>query len=204
LEIGCILLAGGKGLRFGGDKAGVEFGGQTLLQRAVCSLGALGGEIIIVTAAGRALPELKTAASLRVVNDLACGRGPLMGIYTGLMHSSFQYNFVAACDMPFIKKELVEYMAGESAGYDVVIPRIGRLKEPLHAVYSRACLGPIEELLGSEEYKIDNLLRMVKVRYVESAEIERFDPAYISFFNINRASDLGKAAELLGGECRDS
>jgi molybdopterin-guanine dinucleotide biosynthesis protein A len=204
LGIGCILLAGGKGSRFGGDKAGVEFGGQTLLQRAVSNLDALSSEIIIVTAAGRALPELKTAANLRVVNDLTCGQGPLMGIYTGLTHSSFQYNFVVACDMPFIKKELVNYMAGLSAGYDVVMPRVGRLREPLHAIYSCDCLNPIESLLGRGEYKIDSLLNLVKVRFVENAEIAGFDPARSSFFNINRASDLGKAAELLGGECRDS
>ncbi len=204
MEIGCVLLAGGKGSRFGGDKVGVEFGGQTLLQRAVSNLGALSSEIIIVTSAGRDLPELKTASNLRVVNDLTCGQGPLMGIYTGLMHSSFRYNFVAACDMPFIKKELVEYMAGLSAGYDVVMPRVERLMEPLHAVYSRDCLGPIESLLGGGEFKIDRLFSLVKVRFVDRAEVERFDPHGSSFFNINRASDLGKAAELLGGDCRDS
>ena len=204
MEIGCILLAGGRGSRFGKDKSWVEFGGQTLLQRAVSNLGFLSSEIVIVTAAGRELPELKTASTLKVINDLTSNQGPLMGIYTGLVHSSFQYNLVVACDMPFVNQELVEHMAGSAAGYDVVMPRIDLLKEPLHAVYARTCLGAIETMLARQEFKIDSLLRLVKVRYVESDEIDRFDPRHTSFFNINQTADLEKAAELLVGECRDS
>jgi len=38
---------------------------------------------------------------------------------------------------------------------------------------------------------------MVRVRYVEAEEIERFDPEHLSFFNINTRADLERARGLI-------
>jgi molybdopterin-guanine dinucleotide biosynthesis protein A len=40
---------------------------------------------------------------------------------------------------------------------------------------------------------------LVKTRYVEAEEIERFDPTYLSFFNVNTKADLERARELARG-----
>jgi molybdopterin-guanine dinucleotide biosynthesis protein A len=37
---------------------------------------------------------------------------------------------------------------------------------------------------------------MVRVKYVEEDEIDRFDPEHLSFFNINTQADLDKAREI--------
>ncbi len=37
---------------------------------------------------------------------------------------------------------------------------------------------------------------MVKVRYVEEDEIDKFDPEHLSFFNINSQADLDRARKL--------
>jgi molybdopterin-guanine dinucleotide biosynthesis protein A len=203
LNIGSILLAGGKGSRLGRDKAWIELDGKTLLQRAVSNLSFLGSEIIIVTATGRVLPPVVAPVSLKVVNDITAGQGPLVGIYTGLLNSAFQYNLVAACDMPFVNRGLVDYMGSMVQGFDVVIPCIGKLKEPLHAIYSRECLDAIEKLLAQGSLKIDSFLERLKVCYVGEADIERFDPAHLSFFNINNSADLKRAEEISGGDIRD-
>jgi len=84
-----------------------------------------------------------------------------------------------------------------SAGFDIVIPRLGNMIEPLHAVYSKNCLGAIEKLLAEDILKVDNLLKMVKVRYVEAGEIDNFDPEHLSFFNVNTKADLNIARELI-------
>ncbi|RLC70387.1 MAG: molybdopterin-guanine dinucleotide biosynthesis protein MobA, partial [Chloroflexi bacterium] len=39
-----------------------------------------------------------------------------------------------------------------------------------------------------------------KVRYIDEAEIERFDPEHLSFFNINSETDLEHARSLLKKE----
>jgi len=107
------------------------------------------------------------------------------------------YNLVVACDMPFLNIELIKYMIQQAAGYDVVVPRKGKLVEPLHAIYSRDCRMPVEQLLKQGELQIQKFLQLVKVHYVEDDEIIRFDPRRLSFFNINTEADLKKARELI-------
>jgi molybdopterin-guanine dinucleotide biosynthesis protein A len=63
-------------------------------------------------------------------------------------------------------------------------------------VYSKNCLVPIRELLEQDERRIRKLYSIVKVKYVEEDEINRFDPGHLSFFNINSQADLDKARKL--------
>ena len=200
MKISCIILAGGKGLRFGHKKASVQLNTETLIQRAVSSLSFLDSEIIIVIAEGQTLPQITDYPRLKIVTDTYAGKGPLVGIYTGLIASNSPYSLVVACDMPLLNRGLLRYMLELAEGNDVVIPRTGKLIEPLHAVYSKECLGVIEQLLAEGTLKIDRILDRVKVRYVEAEEIDRFDPEHLSFFNINTRVDLRKVKEIIKRE----
>ena len=82
----------------------------------------------------------------------------------------------------------------------MVIPRLGNMVEPLHAVYSKGCLAPIECLLKQGNLSIRELFTLVKVRYVGAAEIDRFDPKHLSFFNVNTEADLETAREIARGD----
>jgi molybdopterin-guanine dinucleotide biosynthesis protein A len=73
---------------------------------------------------------------------------------------------------------------------------VGNLVEPLHAVYTKSCLAPIEQIIKQGKLRVDKLFSLVRVRYVEAEEIERFDPKHLSFFNINTKADMKKAREL--------
>ena len=57
--------------------------------------------------------------------------------------------------------------------------------EPLHAVYSKGRLANIERLLKPCNLRIAELFNLVRVRYVEAEEINRFDPNHLSVFNTN-------------------
>jgi molybdopterin-guanine dinucleotide biosynthesis protein A len=197
LDIGCIVLAGGKGLRLGRDKVREVVGNSNLLQRVLFKLAPFNGNIIIVTAGEKSLPQFAGYQRFRIVTDTYPGKGALGGIYTGLAISDSEYNLVVACDMPFLNQALLRYMIGLSAGFDLVVPRLDELVEPLHAVYTKSCLAPIEKLLKQDNLEIRALFEMVKVRYVEAEEIDRFDPKHLSFFNINTEADLKKAWQLV-------
>ncbi len=204
MEIGCVVLAGGKGLRLGRrNKALATIDGESLLQRVVSSLSFLNSDIIVVIAKGQQLPELADYPKLRIVTDAYVAKGPLVGIYSGLLASDSFYNLVVACDMPFLNQGLIDYMLEISAGFDLVIPRLGDMVEPLHAVYSRNCLGAIEKLLDSGNLKTGSLLSLVRVRYVEAGEIDRFDLEHLSFFNINTEAEL-RVAEALANKTNKS
>ena len=191
-----IILAGGKGSRLGQEKARVILKGQNLVERTISRLGFLADDTVIVCAPWQKLPPLDLAVQPKFVTDAFPGRGPLVGIYSGLSVCGAGCAFVAACDMPFINSELVSYMLELSPGYDVVIPRYEGLLEPLHAVYSRNCREAIWEMIERQEYKIDRLFENLNVKYLEVGELAKFDPEHLSFFNINTQQDLVKATEL--------
>ena len=196
MDISCIVLAGGKGLRLGRDKALETVNDRYLLQRVVSRLSSFNSNIIIVTAAKRPLPHFNGYPKIIMATDTYPGKGPLGGIYTGLATSDSVYNLVVACDMPFLNQALLRYMIQLSANFDLVVPRWDGMVEPLHAVYSKGCLAPVESLLKQGTLNIAKLFTLVKVRYVEAEEIDRFDPKHLSFFNINTEADLKMAREL--------
>ncbi|MFQ5924904.1 MAG: molybdenum cofactor guanylyltransferase [Dehalococcoidia bacterium] len=193
-----IVLAGGKSLRLGRDKALEEIGGQTIVERVIARLSPLGTEIILVTAESNMslLPDL----GLKTVVDVYPGRGALGGIYSGLKASPSFHSLVVACDMPFLNITLLRHLIELCPAFDIVIPKVEEKMEPLHAVYSKNCLAPIEAMLKLDRLKIIDFLNAVKVRYVEDAEVEKFDPERLSFFNINSEADLERARSLLERE----
>ena len=147
MEIGSIVLAGGWGLHLGHEKALETVGNKSLIQCVVFSLSFFSRDIIIVTAAKQFPSQFIGYPKLRIVTDAYPGKGPLGGIYTGLAASDSFYNLVVACDMPFLNQALLDYMIQISASFDLIVPRLGNMLEPLHAVYSKGCLAPVECLL---------------------------------------------------------
>ena len=110
--------------------------------------------------------------------------------------SRFEKALIVAGDMPFLNAPLLRYMVGLAGDFDVVIPRTPMGVEPLHAIYSKACLGPINDLLSTGVLRIIRFFQEVRVRYVEPEEIITFDPHCRSFLNINTPEDLERAREV--------
>ena len=200
MDISCIVLAGGKSLRLGHDKALETVGNRSLVEWAVCNLSLFDSNIIIVTTKEQSFPQFTGYPKLRIVTDTYPGKGPLGGIYTGLAASDSLHNLVVACDMPLLNQALLRYMIQVSPDFDLVVPRLGDMVEPLHAVYSKGCLAPIGCLLQQGNLRVSKLFPLVRVRYVETEEINRFDPKHLSFFNINTEADLETARELATGD----
>jgi molybdopterin-guanine dinucleotide biosynthesis protein A len=184
----------------GHDKALETVGNRSLLEWVVYNLGLLDSDIIIVTAREQSFPQFTGSPKLRIVTDTYPGKGPLGGIYTGLAASDSFHNLVVACDMPLLNQALLRYMIQVSADFDLVVPRLDDVVEPLHAIYSRNCLTPVGELLKEGNLRVSDLFPLVRVRYVEAEEINRFDPRHLSFFNINTQADLAMARELATGD----
>jgi len=202
LTITSIILAGGRSSRLGREKLAEVIAGKSLIERAISRLSALSQEILIVISQKQARSSLPsyTYPEAKTVVDLYPETGSLIGIYTGLVHSSNFLNLVVACDMPFLNLELLRYMVKMAPGFDVVIPRIGDQMEPLHAVYSRNCIGPMEDLIKQGNLKVTGFFDSVKVRYVGEEELDRFDPEHLSFFNVNTEADLKRARTLVARE----
>ena len=190
-----IILAGGRSSRFGQAKSLETIEAKSLIQWVVDGLTPLSQETLIVVTQRKDL--FYSSPIVKVIEDIYPGKGPLGGIYSGLTTSSSLRAIVVGCDMPFLNSSLLSYMTELSPGFDVVVPRMGKMIEPLCAVYSRSCLTPIRSLLERGELAVRRLFSLVNVRYVEEEELKRFDPECLSFFNVNTQTALEEARSKL-------
>ena len=187
-----VILAGGKSIRMGRNKALVEIHGQRIIDRTVALFQRMFGQVILVTNEPLAYAYLDA----EIVVDLIPNRGSLIGIYTGLFYSSYPRSFVAACDMPLLNSKVIEYMIRVIPHYDVVIPHLNDGFHPLHALYSKRCMRFIEKITNEDNLKITSFFNTVKVREVTPEEIIPLDPPLSSFFNINTPEDLERLPGL--------
>ncbi|MGD8624475.1 MAG: molybdenum cofactor guanylyltransferase [Anaerolineae bacterium] len=187
LPVSAVMLAGGKSRRLGRDKSLLRLDGQPLLVRTVQTLLPLSDDLIVVTNDGARYRTLDLP--VRLVPDEQRGVGALMGIYSGLRAARHASALFVACDMPFLNRALLRYIISHAGGYDAVVPRVGDLFEPLHALYAKSCLPAIEDLLAAGGRRIFDFYPHVRVRYVDRKEIDRFDPDHLSFLNVNTPED---------------
>ncbi len=185
-DVAGVILAGGKSLRFGQNKAFVAVEGVPLIERVVNVLGSVFHRVVLVTNTPDAYRHLR----LPMFEDLVKGLGPLGGIFTGLSAIDEEAGFFVACDMPFLSPALIQYMSRIRGTFHVVVPRIRGDIEPLHALYSRECLPAMRKFIHAGEYQVFRFFQEAAVRYVEENEIRSLDPDLRSFININRPQDL--------------
>jgi molybdenum cofactor guanylyltransferase len=194
-----IILAGGESRRMGTDKAFLQIEGRPMIEQVLAVCKGLFGQCIIVTNT----PDRYRSFGVEMVGDVFDFRGSLNGIYSGLLRSPSEYNFIVACDMPLLNSRLIAYMAEIAEGHDVVVPRYGGYLEPLHAVYRRRILPVIEAQIRSNDHRIFDLYAHVDVRYLTEEEIDRYDPQRRSFKNLNTPAEY-KEAVCSDWECRNS
>jgi len=191
-----IILAGGKSSRLGRCKLSEALCGKSLIEHVIGRLEPISNQILIVTAEKQS--KLLITCKAEVVTDLYPGKGPLGGIYTGLLASKAPYSLIVGCDMPFININLLRYMISMTQEFDAIVPRLEMDKiEPLHAIYSRRCTDIIQTQLEHEHLKISQAFEKLCIRYVEREECTRFDPYLLSFFNINSPADLRRASNII-------
>ena len=177
-----VVLAGGRSSRMGRDKAFLKLSGRPIIEHIITKLKPLFENIIIVANDKRRYRGLGIA----VYEDIIPKRGPLSGIHSGLLNTKTYYNFVVACDMPYMNIKLAKYLLSRlQDGCDVIACKIRGRYEPLFAIYGKGCLGAIEEQLSSADTKITRFFSKVKVNTITHKEAEKIDTELRSFRNIN-------------------
>ncbi|MDE3119929.1 MAG: molybdenum cofactor guanylyltransferase [Nitrospirota bacterium] len=194
-----LWLAGGTSRRMGRDKRVLELGGQTLLERSLSVLDSLFAEVIVSVA--EPLPELRELRA-RVVTDMIPDCATLGGLYTGLFSASYPRVFAAACDMPFLAAPLIQRMIDLGRDADVVMVRLANGLQPMHAIYSKACLPHLEQMLRVKNLRVQELLSAsgLSVKILSEDDVRDADPQLLSFLNVNQPADLEFARKLLAGK----
>jgi molybdenum cofactor guanylyltransferase len=211
-----IILAGGRSRRLGTDKTTMPWPpaapAAPVGQAPQADTGAAGPERTLLEATGAILEQVcdevlvvgyraARPVPYRVAPDRYADGGSLGGLFSGLTVAAGEYALAVATDMPFLSLPLLRWMLDQPRDYDVLVP-VREEPEPLHAVYSKACLEPMRRRLDAGRLKITGFFADVRVRYVEPSALERLDPDGRSFFNVNTPDDLERARRILAGSAR--
>lgn len=185
------ILAGGENQRIPLLKGRIEINGQRIIDSGVNLLKNFFDRVIVSTNT----PEHYFYCGAPMIGDVVRQKGPATGILSVLSNTGDDI-FVTACDMPFIKPELVSLLVARYAlreeNWDAVIPVFEGRPQPLLGIYSKNILSVIEERLRKELRSLRDMLTELKVLYIKEQEVREIDPEGRSFVNINTMEDYEK------------
>jgi molybdopterin-guanine dinucleotide biosynthesis protein A len=184
-----VLVAGGSATRLGGLPKGLlRLGGEPIAARSLRLFRDLFGAALVVANDRAPYAWL----GVPVVADRIPGKGAPGGVHAALAEAATGWVFTAACDMPFLAPGPIALLSARRAGADAVMVRWRGNLEPLHALWSRACLPVVERLLRAGDPSLQALARAVTTRVVEEDEWRTVDPEGRSFENVNTPADAAR------------
>jgi molybdenum cofactor guanylyltransferase len=182
-----IILAGGRSKRMGTDKALLPLPDNervTFVEHLASLLKAYCPEVLLVTRHASTSTSY-TVPGVRIITDQVPDIGPLMGVYTGLTAIHTSHALITAVDMPFVQPALVSFLLAQPLDDALIVPIVQETPQVLLAIYPRAVLPLIEERLQTGRRDPRSLLEVVRVRYIEEAQLRVVDPQLRSFVNVN-------------------
>jgi molybdopterin-guanine dinucleotide biosynthesis protein A len=201
-SIAGFILAGGQSSRMGVDKGLLEIAGVPMIVHAARLVESVVSAPTVVVGT----PEKYQGLGLRAIADDWPGCGPLGGIATALRASEADWNLVVACDLPYLKREWLEFLlqrARDSAEEAVVPMNLTaenkRGAEPLCAVYHTGCEPMLRRALERGVRKVTDGLAELRVEVIEPKEWKGFDSDGLLFKNVNTPADYEEAKRKFAG-----
>lgn len=199
MRTGGLILAGGASRRMGGpDKAFLTLAGETLLARAVRSLGP---QVVSVAISSNADPARFAFPGAIVLADagspgLDARQGPLAGLLAGLAwaeRSGLTHLATVPVDAPFLPGDVVERLAGApGAELRGAYAASADGAHPTAALWPLTALRFVSALYAKGERRLGYAAKeagLVRVHFD--------DPAAVQFLNINTPEDLARAEKLM-------
>lgn len=186
-----FVTAGGRSSRMGKDKAWLDLGGQSMIERVIAALTPVTASVSII-ANGLEYARL----GFPVFADIQQGIGPLEAIRTALANTHSARAVLVGCDLPFVTTELFRFLLNIGGDYQVVLPvgPDGKL-ESLCAIYCKQMLPMVTELIESGERKVSLLFDRVATRFVVFEELCHLRGSELFFENVNTPTDYARAIE---------
>jgi molybdopterin-guanine dinucleotide biosynthesis protein A len=170
LEIAISILAGGRSLRMGRNKARLRFRGRSLLAHVRAAAGETGWRVRVIR------------------RDVIARCGPLGGIYTALKSSRAGAELFLACDMPFVSSRwLMALSASFGPRRDAVFSEMdGVAGFPF--LLSVSALPIVEQQIQSGLFSLQALAEAMGAKRIRVPESRRLE-----VFNINTPQDWREA-----------
>ena len=182
------ILAGGDGLRIGGEKAIVELHGKPLICYPVEAVGEVVKRVAILAKSGTRLPPLSGVA---VWIEPETPRNPLVGISQALALAGGRPVLVCAADLPLVTPELVRRLVRADPGRAPAVVACARgTMQPLLGCYQPRAT----KLLSREARAPAGSLRDT-IAAMDPVLVEADDPEEL--FDVDTPDDLLQAAAML-------
>ena len=185
-ELSAAIIAGGKSSRMGRNKALIEIDGKPIIQHIRCALGDVSSEIMIISNE----PGIYDFLNLPTYSDITAHVGPLAGIITALHFCRESHCLITACDMPFLKNELLQEMAQNIESGKIVTAVSDGWIQPLCSIYPKSYLASARQAVAERKYSPLNWMKQYPL--IEIPADDR------SVFNINTPEDLANARRQSG------
>jgi molybdopterin-guanine dinucleotide biosynthesis protein A len=189
-----VVIAGGRSVRFGGEKATADLAGKSLLVWAAKRLRGSCAAVAVNARPGTQTEALARAEGLEVLHDApGDAAGPLAGVKVGLVWAQgrgARLLAVSPCDAPLLPDDLFVRLIG-AAGGGPVLAETSEGRQPLCAVWPVTALpAVIEALAGGAHpptWRLLESLGATRVRFEDSE----------AFANVNTRADLAAVADRL-------
>ena len=190
-----LVLAGGRSLRFGGEKAAALLGGRPLLLWAALRLQASCAPVGVNVRPGTEAEALARASGLPALYDApGDADGPLAGVRAGLIWAAglgARSLAVSPCDAPLLPDDLFARLI-EAAGQGAAMAQTSEGRQPLCAVWPVAALSVVNDALaGGAHPPTWRVLEGIGAAKVH------FEPPE-AFANLNTREDLAAAEARMG------
>ena len=193
-RISGVVLAGGRSLRFGGEKASALLAGKPLVLWAVERLKTACDKVAVNARPGSEAEAVAHAAGLTVLHDLSGdAAGPLAGVHAGLIWAvthGARAVAVSPCDAPLLPPDLYVRLVAAAAG-GAAMAETADGSQPLCAVWPVSALTELEAALAGGAHPATwRMLDAIGVRRVHFADAA-------AFANLNTRAELAAIAARL-------
>lgn len=202
-DITAVILAGGRSLRFGSNKALARLDHQgTLIETLANMLKEIFADVFVLTKEKKSLAFMEERG-FQVLTDRFENYHPLNGLASALSYAKTEKIFLCACDMPFLNPDLIRFLCSKSDGVGAVVPFFEGHPQPLCGVYSKTCFDTIlkSKMFEDSHKGVRFLLDQVNTRYIEESEWRAFDSTGRSFFDIDTPEQLNRALAMREESC---
>jgi molybdenum cofactor guanylyltransferase len=181
------ILAGGRGLRIGGQKATVELHGEPLICYPLEAVRQVLGRVAILAKAGTKLPPL---SGVSVWIEPENPRHPLVGITQALALAGGRSVLVCPADLPFVTPELIRRLVKTSPGRaPAVVACTEGVMHPLLGCYHPRALDLLGKAARTATAPVSETVAAIDPVLLEADPEELFD--------IDTPDDLLLAAAML-------
>ena len=182
-----IILCGGHSKRMGADKGLLKLGEHSFIEHLAQSMSPFCDKIFLCGS-----KPAYTELGLDVIADIVPDSGALGGLYSGLIHTSTNWNLVLSCDAPLVDAAIIETLIEALDPQQKVVHAITEKDaHPLIGCYHKDCAESFKKAIDSGHLKLQPAVQNCKPK-----QVEFHPPQAKKLLNINTPEDYQALLKL--------